>query len=87
VCSEDYYMQPTLLAIRQYGFREQQTGKIHIRCPECGRKRSNVPRAFYDPEEAWLLETLCERCCNKLASLDPPTDYYNYCGCLVEEKL
>lgn len=36
-------------------------GRIHMRCPSCGRKQSNMPR-HNDPAEAVTLVTDCPKC-------------------------
>lgn len=41
------------------GYRKLKPGHIHLRCPGCGRKVSNVPKAEYDPKSAALLLILC----------------------------
>lgn len=48
---------------RMSGFHRARAGRIHLRCPKCGRKQSNAPRSEYDPKEAALIETLCPKCC------------------------
>jgi hypothetical protein len=47
---------------RQAGFRVLKPGRIHMRCPECGRKQSNMTRADYDHPTAFMMELLCDRC-------------------------
>jgi len=44
------------------GFHALKPGRIHVLCPRCGRKFSNVPRAEYDPPTAVLAHIWCERC-------------------------
>lgn len=39
-------------------------GRIHLRCPGCGRIASNVDRNQYDPPEAHIVVACCEKCCN-----------------------
>lgn len=46
---------------RTKGFRKQMPGAIHIRCPKCGRKLSNVKREPGDPPSAWLIEVPCDK--------------------------
>lgn len=43
------------------GYRPLKPGRIHMRCPTCGRKVSNVPRSGYDPHDAALLVIPCAR--------------------------
>lgn len=44
------------------GFHPLRPGRIHMRCPTCGRKQSNMDRAPLDPPKAALLEVLCDKC-------------------------
>lgn len=44
------------------GFRPLRPGRIHIYCPGCGRKMSNIERSADDPARAVLMHCLCERC-------------------------
>ena len=48
---------------RVRGFKKPKLGCIHLRCPRCGRKQSNVGRhPEYDHPTAFLLEIPCENC-------------------------
>lgn len=49
------------MKLEYVGFNKLRPGRIHIFCPSCGMKRSNVPR-FEDPETAVLMHCLCEKC-------------------------
>lgn len=67
------------------GFKPLKSGRIHVRCPKCGRKISNSPRADYDPAEAMLIETHCPKCCgdDKESSVEyfaSNGDYLEYNG-------
>jgi len=44
------------------GFRPHKPGRIHLFCPDCGRKLSNMRRFQHDPERAVLAHIPCERC-------------------------
>ena len=46
------------------GFRPLRFGKIHLRCPKCGRKQANQGRQAGDPPKAVLMELLCPECVN-----------------------
>ena len=46
------------------GFKPLKPGKIHLLCPKCGRKQSNMDRADYDSANAVLLEVGCPKCDN-----------------------
>lgn len=75
-----------LIVLRTTGFRQLKSDRIHARCPECGRKRSNGFRANYDPPRATLAETLCSKCCDKLHAFEPGTDYYDAAGLPLPER-
>jgi hypothetical protein len=48
---------------RVSGFHKARPGKIHMRCPKCGRKQSNMDRsAEHDHPTAYLMELLCDAC-------------------------
>lgn len=55
-------MTKTLDQLRTTGFRELKPGRIHLRCPGCGRKQSNTHRVEGDPTRAVLVEILCGGC-------------------------
>jgi hypothetical protein len=44
------------------GFHRHREGFVHIYCPKCHLKRSNIPRAKSDPPTAVLVAVFCERC-------------------------
>ena len=46
---------------RLHGFKKHRAGRIHVKCRQCGRKLSNMPRGEYDPPSAVLVETVCEK--------------------------
>jgi hypothetical protein len=43
------------------GYRPLRPGRIHLLCPLCGRKMSNIPRADYDPKQAALCVIPCDK--------------------------
>jgi hypothetical protein len=44
------------------GFHRLRAGKIHLQCPKCRRKMSNIDRCDHDPDTAVLVQIFCERC-------------------------
>ena len=44
------------------GFKPHRPGRIHLYCPGCGRKMSNVERGDLDPPTATLFSVPCEEC-------------------------
>lgn len=46
------------------GFNRLRAGRIHLYCPHCGRKMSNVMRDVEDPRRATLAHVWCLRCSN-----------------------
>lgn len=56
------------------GFKKLMPGRIHLRCPLCGRKQSNMWRAEHDPVRAVLAEIPCEK---HPEVNQPDTDYYD----------
>lgn len=44
------------------GFARLRTGCVHVWCPRCKRKLSNMPRQKFDPPRATLVHSFCERC-------------------------
>lgn len=65
-------IKKTLLELRTK-YRKLKPGKIHLRCPYCGRKMSNMERAEWDVPEAFLCEIGCDRCS---MGCKEPTPYY-----------
>lgn len=43
------------------GFKPLKAGRIHFRCPQCGRKMSNMKRDAYDPPRAVMTEIACPK--------------------------
>ena len=50
------------IALPWAGFHTLRPGRIHVFCPRCHRKLSNVERGKYDPCRAVLVHTFCDRC-------------------------
>jgi hypothetical protein len=44
------------------GFKPHRSGRIHLFCPGCRRKLSNMPRDKYDPPKAVLVKVFCDNC-------------------------
>lgn len=57
------------------GFSRLRTGKIHVFCPRCKRKLSNMPRQDDDPKSAELVHCCCERCSS--GCKDVPQFFFN----------
>lgn len=87
-------MAKSLHELRTSGFSRLREGRIHMRCPECGRKVSNTQRTEYDLPQAVLVENYCPDCA--VGSKDPPITYFDAngvevpdshecedCGCMV----
>ena len=60
------------------GFNLLREDKIHLRCPGCGRKQSNMPRDANDPPMAVVAEIFCERC--GVGGKDMPTTFLDSNG-------
>jgi hypothetical protein len=43
------------------GFASLQPGRIHWRCPGCGRKTSNMPRESWNPQKAVVVMVPCAK--------------------------
>jgi hypothetical protein len=71
----------SLHELRTAGFKPLREGRIHLRCPSCGRKMSNMPRDVYDPPLAMLMEVCCDRC-SAGCKIDGG-DYYDASGLSV----
>ena len=44
------------------GYAKHRSGRIHLFCPRCKRKMSNVQRDRLDPPKAVLAQVFCENC-------------------------
>jgi hypothetical protein len=60
---------------RLAGFRPLKPGRIHLRCPHCRRKMSNMARADHDPPRAVVCELPCPKCSQ--GCKEPPSYYYD----------
>lgn len=61
------------------GFKPHKAGRIHLFCPNCRRKMSNVIRTEYDPKRAVLAHLPCERC-SIGCKVDGPSLYLDAAG-------
>jgi hypothetical protein len=62
------------------GFKPLKLGRIHLECPHCGRKMSNMERAEYDPPHAVLMVMPCDKYrCSGGCKIDGG-DYYDAGG-------
>ena len=50
------------MSLEYIGFHKHKPGRIHLFCPTCKRKMSNVEKTEYDPERAVLAHLPCEKC-------------------------
>lgn len=76
----------SLLELRTSGFSRLREGRIHIRCPQCGRKQSNALRESYDPPLATLAEIGCGDCAGSVGAKDCPIYYYDAKGAAVPDN-
>lgn len=60
------------------GYEKLKPDRIHLYCPGCGRKMSNMPRADYDPIKAHLCHVHCENC--SVGHKDSSFDYLDQNG-------
>ena len=73
--------------LRTTGFRKLKSGRIHLRCPDCGLKRSNMPQMEWDPPSAFLVETICDGECSngckdaQFRYFDASGEEYTNCDC------
>ncbi len=44
------------------GFKTLRRGRIHVFCPKCKRRLSNMPRQDHDPKSSELVHCWCDRC-------------------------
>lgn len=52
----------SLHELRTAGFHPLRPGRIHLRCPHCGRKQSNSRRGEHDHPAATLVQVACGAC-------------------------
>lgn len=43
------------------GYKPLKRGRIHLLCPQCGWKLSNMPRGDHDPPNSVLLVIPCDK--------------------------
>ena len=58
-----------------HGFRALRPGRIHVWCPKCKRKLSNMQRQDGDPRRAELVHSWCIRCSQ--GCKDTPEYYFD----------
>jgi hypothetical protein len=73
------------------GFAQLRAGRIHVWCPSCHRRLSNMERQAEDPPTAELVHCWCDKC--SAGCKDTPMYYYDgngdrvfacvECGCSV----
>jgi hypothetical protein len=73
------------------GYKPLRHGRIHVWCPKCHRRLSNMPRQEHDPPSAELVQTWCDGCSS--GCKDTPEYYFDGegrtvyacegCGCSV----
>lgn len=49
-------------ALPYLGFDVLRAGRIHLYCPGCGRRQSNMRRDIYDPPSAVVMHLHCDSC-------------------------
>ena len=64
------------------GFAPLKPGFIHAHCYVCKRKQSNTPRAGYEPHEAYVISTVCEK---HPGALHPEEFYFDAKGIEITE--
>lgn len=74
----------TLLELRTKGFAKLRPGRIHIRCPRCGRKQSNAPRSEWDMPNAFLIEVACDKSSCSGGCKELSSDFYDENGKLMD---
>ena len=57
------------------GFKPLRAGHIHVFCPKCRRRMSNVPKLPDDPDKAELVHEWCDRCSS--GCKDTPAYFFN----------
>jgi hypothetical protein len=65
--------------ISRKGWKPLRSDRIHVYCPHCGRKMSNMPRADYDPPKAIVVAAVCDKC-SMGCKIDGPDAYYGRNG-------
>ncbi len=67
-------------AIPFVGYAKLRAGRIHIFCPRCHRKMSNVARDKNDPPNAALIHVWCGEPCGSGGWIEGPTAYLDANG-------
>ena len=65
------------------GFNKLRLGRIHLYCPACGRKMSNMLRDEHDPKSAVLMHIFCLRCSE--GCKETPSYFFNARGQQVQQ--
>lgn len=65
------------------GFKPHRSGRLHLFCPRCKRKLSNMPRRHDDPLRAVLAQVLCPRCADEVGAKDDSATYLDARGKVV----
>lgn len=79
----DELEKKSIKKLRTDGFAKLKSGRIHLRCPICGRKQSNTVRQEYDPINAFLFEVPCDN----HTGLKPTGIYFDTLGQAIGEAL
>ena len=52
-----------LKSLLEVKFAPLRKGRVHLRCPGCGRPQSNAKASEFDPPGTVFVEGCCENCC------------------------
>lgn len=63
------------MSLQWVGFAALRQGRIHVWCPKCHRRLSNVQRQPRDPLSAELVHCYCYRCAS--GCKDTPEYYFD----------
>lgn len=82
---------PETTALPWAGYQRLRPGRIHVYCPKCKRRLSNMERQKTDPPGAELVHSWCDRC--SAGCKDTPEYHFDgegrrvyaceECGCTV----
>ncbi len=65
------------------GLAPLRKDRIHLYCPGCGRKQSNMNRTEFDPPTAEIAHVYCEKC--SVGAKDSPVFYLDAQGCFLSD--
>lgn len=68
------------------GFRPIRPGRIHLLCPNCKRKMSNMWKDPHDPPHAVLCAVWCEKC-SQGCKVEGPDYYATKHGHIISESV